>query len=107
MNQTEQCTINTGDPNRDQQIIQTYQAQYAARGCVVNFWPLQTGGYMMQATPANPGSVAPVKGHKGTELMPEVHGASAQAQNPAQPDFGAMPQQGAAAQPGYGASPQQ
>ena len=99
--------VNTGNPQQDQMMLDTYRQQAAAQGMSFDAQPLPTGGYHVRMAPAAaPQGFAP----------PQNQAWGAQPQQPApQQQWGAQPQQpspqqqwGAPAQQqAYGAPPQQ
>ncbi|MDP3274449.1 MAG: Bax inhibitor-1 family protein [Deltaproteobacteria bacterium] len=90
-----ETTINTGNPQTDQQTVQAWQQSAASQGMVLQVTPLPTGGLHVKAVPmgqAQPSQPQPQQGYGAPQPQPQQ-----------QQGYGAQPQQ----QQGYGAPQQQ
>lgn len=101
-------TVNTGNPQQDQMMLDTYRQQAAAQGMSFDAQPLPTGGYAVRMAPAAPQGFAPPQNQWGGQPQ-QQWGAQQQPQQPQQ-QWGApqQPQQqwGAPAQQASGAPAQ-
>ncbi|MCC6647093.1 MAG: Bax inhibitor-1/YccA family protein [Polyangiaceae bacterium] len=101
--------VNTGNPQHDQMMLDTYRQQAAAQGMSFDVRPSPTGGYVVKMSQGAPAGFAPPQqqqwGAPAQQQAPQQQWGAPAQQQAQQQQWGAAPQQPAQQQWGAPAQP--